>query len=165
MFVGYSKDHKTNVYCMLNVNTLKIKNTRYVDWINKSYREWKGIKVHNSINFEIAEESSSETDLSKSKEDKSSMKGRLSSNISSINEGDESSNLSHVTNCTCSKLSQQAGGNLVREMNKMCITKNAALIMQDITKWCMLGVKGADYVNPATFNKAWNHQDDNKHGE
>ena len=26
LFVGYSKDHEVNVYCMLNISTLKIKN-------------------------------------------------------------------------------------------------------------------------------------------
>ena len=30
MFVGYSKDHEEDVYCMLNFSTLKIKNTRNV---------------------------------------------------------------------------------------------------------------------------------------
>ena len=39
MFVGYSKDHKSNVYCMLNIVTLKSKNTRDVIWLNKSYGE------------------------------------------------------------------------------------------------------------------------------
>ena len=37
--------------------------------------------------------------------------------------------------------------------------------MQDISEWCMLGSKGADYINPETFNKAWNHQDKNERCE
>ena len=36
MFIGYSKDHKEDVYCMLNMKTLKVKNTQDVLWLNKS---------------------------------------------------------------------------------------------------------------------------------
>ena len=36
MFVGYSKDHKVDVYCMLNVSTMKVKNTSDVIWLDKS---------------------------------------------------------------------------------------------------------------------------------
>ena len=65
MSVGYSKDHKTKIYLMFDVSTLKIKNTRDVIWLNKSYGELKGIKGHLSRDFELAEESGSKTDLSK----------------------------------------------------------------------------------------------------
>ena len=49
-------------------------------------------------------------------------------------------------------------------MNKILITDNAALTMQDIAKWCMVGGKDADYIIPATFDKSWNHQHDNRGG-
>ena len=50
-------------------------------------------------------------------------------------------------------------------MNQMRITKTTALIMNNITKWCSVGIKNADYVNPVTFDKAWNHQDKDRHRE
>ena len=65
MLVGYSKDNEADVYCMFNISTLKIKNTQDTIWINQSYGEWKGIKGYSSAEFELAEESSSETDSSK----------------------------------------------------------------------------------------------------
>ena len=120
---------------MLNIRILKIKNTREVIWLNKSYGELKSIKGHTSTDYELAEESSSETKLSKlskSKGDKSSKKGNSSSNNSSTN---KYSNLniqvtSHIV--LAKKILQQAKDDLVREMNKMHIIKSAALTMQDI---------------------------------
>ena len=39
----------------------------------------------------------------------------------------------------------------------MRITKTAALTMNNIAEWCLVGGEDADYVNPTTFDKAWNH--------
>ena len=44
----------------------------------------------------------------------------------------------------------------------MRITETAALTMNDIVEWCLVGGKDANYVNPATFNEAWNHPNKNK---
>ena len=30
--------------------------------------------------------------------------------------------------------------------------------MHEIAEWCLAGGKDSDYVNPVTFNKAWNHK-------
>ena len=59
MFIGYSKDHKDDVYCMLNMKTLKVKNTQDVLQLNKSYREWKGMKEDKITKILIPDESSS----------------------------------------------------------------------------------------------------------
>ena len=159
MFVGYSKDHEDDVYRMLNVSTLKIKNTRDVIWLNKSYGEWKGIKGHSSSEFELAKESSSDTDStqsSKPKENRIAEKKDSSSNDSSS--GDEKSeDSSYIADRTRSKLSQQAEDDLAGELNRMRITETAALTMSDIAEWCLVGGEDANYVNPATFDEAWNH--------
>ena len=42
----------------------------------------------------------------------------------------------------------------------MRITKTAELTMNDITEWCLVGGKDADYLNPVTFADAWNHLED-----
>ena len=97
MFVGYSKDHKDDVYHMLNVRTLKIKNTRDVIWLNKSYGEWKGIKGHSSNKFELAKESSSDADSTKSSHSKENRtlekkdEKKDSSSDNSSSSGDEKS--------------------------------------------------------------------------
>ena len=119
MFVGYSKDHKEDVYRMLNVSTLKVKNTQDVIWLNKSYREWKGIKGHLSNEFELAKESSLDADStksSKSKDNRTAEKGNSSSDDSSNNKDEKSEDSSHVMDRTQSKLSQQAENDLVGEM-------------------------------------------------
>ena len=93
MFVGYSKDHKDDVYRILNLTALKVKNTQDVIWLNKSYGEWKGIKGHLSNKFELAKETSSDTDStksSKSKENRTSEKKDSSSDDSSSS-GDKKS--------------------------------------------------------------------------
>ena len=50
-------------------------------------------------------------------------------------------------------------------MNQMQITKTAALTMSDIVEWCLVGGGDADYVNLATFDKAWNHPIENERQE
>ena len=115
MFMGYSKDHKEDVYCMLNLSTLKIKNTRDVIWLNKSYGEWKGIKGHLLNKFELAEASSSDVDSDKSskpKTRKTAKSGNTSSENSSNNKDEESDNSSNIPDQTGAKL-QQAEDNLV----------------------------------------------------
>ena len=42
-------------------------------------------------------------------------------------------------------------------MNQMHITETAALAMHDIAEWFLVDREDTDYVNPVTFNKAWNH--------
>ena len=116
MLVGYSKDHEEDIYPMLNISTLKVKNTRNVICLKKSYREWKGIKGYLSNEFELVENMSSDADsnkLSKSKATKTSESGSTSSNDSSNNKDKESDDSRHVADCTRVKLSQQAEDDLV----------------------------------------------------
>ena len=42
----------------------------------------------------------------------------------------------------------------------MRITKTAALTINDIAEWCLVGGKDANYVSPVTFDDAWNHPED-----
>ena len=69
MFIGYSKDHKEDVYRMLNLKTLKGKNTQDVLWLNKSYGEWKGIEEDKVTKILIPDELSSGSESSKSEND------------------------------------------------------------------------------------------------
>ena len=50
-------------------------------------------------------------------------------------------------------------------MNQMRITKMAALTMNNIFKWCVVGGKDADDINPVMFDKSWTRQDKDKHQE
>ena len=47
----------------------------------------------------------------------------------------------------------------------MRITETVALTMSDIVEWCLVGGEDADYVNPETFDKAWNHPIKNERQE
>ena len=49
MFVGYAEDHAGDVYRMWNPATKKIVLSRDIQWLNKSYGEWKGISQVNVI--------------------------------------------------------------------------------------------------------------------
>ena len=116
---------------MLNMKTLKFKNTRDVLWLNKSYREWKGVKEDKITKILIPDESSSDSVSSKSENDdnteqkeKSSTASKVSS--SSNNESNNSSDSSPVVNCTCVKLTQQPVDDLTKGLDNMCITENAA---------------------------------------
>ena len=40
MFIGYSLSHGTNVFRMLNLDTLGVSTTRDVVWLNKTYGQW-----------------------------------------------------------------------------------------------------------------------------
>ena len=44
----------------------------------------------------------------------------------------------------------------------MRITENAALSMQEIFEWCLVGGKDSDCNNPITFKEAWDHEDENE---
>ena len=44
----------------------------------------------------------------------------------------------------------------------MHITENAALSMQVIVKWFLVGGEGSDYNNPITFKEAQDHEDKNE---
>ena len=43
MFVGYSVDHRGDVYRMYDIGTKGIKVTQDVIWLGKMYGVWKGI--------------------------------------------------------------------------------------------------------------------------
>ena len=47
----------------------------------------------------------------------------------------------------------------------MSITESAALSMQEIAEWCLVGGEDADYNNPITFWEAWDHKDENEHNK
>ena len=85
--------------------------------MNKSHGEQKGVK--GPLNdFELVVESSSDMDLStssKSKQEKRSEIGNLSSNKSSVNKSKKVDNSNYVADCTCSKLLQQAEDDLSGE--------------------------------------------------
>ena len=128
----------------------------------------EGIKRHPSNDFDLAVESNSDTNQSKSsksKQKKTSERENLSNNDSPVSKNKKLDKSSHVADCTCSKLLQQAKDNLVGEMNRMRITKTAALTMHDIAEWCLVGRKESNYVNPATFDEASNHQDEDERQE
>ena len=163
MFLGYSTDHEEDVYCMLNLSMLKIKNTCGVICLNKSYGEWKGIKGHSSNEFEFTETLSSDADSDKSskpKTRKTSNSGNTSSDDSSNNKDKESDNSSNIADQTRAKLSQQAEDNLVGGINCMHINKTTVLAMNDISEWCLVGGEEAYYVNSVTFDDTWNHPED-----
>ena len=87
----------------------------------------------------------------------------MSNNNSSVRKKTKSRTTpSHVADRTHSKLTQQAKDALVGEMNWNSITKTSALTMHKISEWSLVGSEDADYVNPVTFGKAWNHQDKDK---
>ena len=44
----------------------------------------------------------------------------------------------------------------------MRINENAALSMQEIAEWYLVGGEDADYNNPITFKEAWDHEDKNE---
>ena len=52
------------MYCVLNMKTLKVKNTQDVLWLNKSYGEWKGIEEDKITKVLIPDESSSDSESS-----------------------------------------------------------------------------------------------------
>ena len=156
MFVGYSKDHEEDVYRMLNLSTLKVKNTRDVIWLNKCYGEWKGIKGYSSHEFEVIKKPSSDTDSSNSvtNENKTMEEKDTSSNDSSDNEEEESDNSGNIADRTRAKLSQQDEDDLVVDLNRMRISETAALSMHELVKWCLVGGEDADYMNLTTFDDA-----------
>ena len=102
MFIGYSKDHKEDVYHMLNISTLKVKNTHNVIWLNKSYREWKGIKGYSLHEFEVIKKPSSDTDSSDSvtNANKTTAEKDTSSDNLSDNKDKESDNSGNIADRT-----------------------------------------------------------------
>ena len=155
MFIGYSKDHEEDVYRMLNLSTLKVKNTRDVIWLNKCYGEWKGIKGYSSHEFEVIKKPSSDTDSSDSvtNKNKTTAEKDTSSDDSSDDEDEESDNSGNIADRTRAKLSQQDEDDLVVNMNRMRISETAAISMQELVEWCLVGGEDADYTNPKTFKE------------
>ena len=97
---------------MLNMKTLKIKNTQDVLWLNKSYREWKGIEEDKITKISIPDESSSDSESSTSEnDDNMEQKEKLSTDSkvssSSNSKSNNSSDSSHVANRTRAKRTQQ----------------------------------------------------------
>jgi hypothetical protein len=45
MFAGYKKHQSRDVYRMLNLTTNSIINSRDINWLNKTYGEWKNNKT------------------------------------------------------------------------------------------------------------------------
>ena len=52
MFVGYSVNHASDVYRMLNLETKGIINTRDVTWLGKYHKDWiaKKLPITESVN-------------------------------------------------------------------------------------------------------------------
>ena len=149
---------------MLKLSTLKVKNTRDVIWLNKCYGEWKSIKGYSLHEFEVIKKPSSDTDSSDSvtNANKTMAEKDTSSDDSSDDEDEESDNLGNIADRTRAKLSQQGEDNLVINLNRMRISETAALLMQELVEWCLVGGEDADYTNPTTFNNTWNHVDENE---
>jgi hypothetical protein len=40
MFVSYSVDHAHDVYCMLNLETNRVFNSRYIKWLKFYHKDW-----------------------------------------------------------------------------------------------------------------------------
>ena len=97
----------------------------------------------------IPDESSSDSVSSKSKhDDKTEQKENLSTDSkvssSSDSKSTNSSDYSHVANRTHAKRTQQSDNDLTKGLDDMRITENAALSMQAIAEWCLVGGENAD---------------------
>ena len=56
MFLGYSEDHDTSTYRMLNINTRKVIHTRDLTWLNKTYGEYYNVQQPMIVEIEDDED-------------------------------------------------------------------------------------------------------------
>ena len=171
MFVGYSNDHPSDVFRMFDFHTQRIKTSRDIEWLGKSYGELKGISKVHVVKVTNDEDSEGEFDREVQGDDLSQCNGLNQDQNSNNDTNREQTDEPRLSARTIRELRQLTGW-LNPEAEKMVQewennqpnneTADIACPVMDIGE-IETNLSSQDdavaYDEPENFREAWDHPD------
>ena len=178
MFVGYSENHPSNVYRMFDFHTRRIKQSRNIEWLGKTYGELKGITKVNVTRVTVDDDMEDEESVEGQGNDRDQGDG-LETDDGSNNQDQNSNNDTIQLQTDKPRLSEKG----IRELKQLSGSYNpeAERIVQEWERdqvgreaidmaYLMIDFNDVEMnlnasedileaVEPENFREAWDHPD------
>ena len=177
MFVGYSENHPSDVFRMFDFHTRSIKQSRDIEWLNKTYGELKGINSVNVVRVTTDNDSEDDGEAEGQGHDEGQGDGLGEEGIN-----DQDQNFNNDANRAQTDAPRPTP-RAIRELRRIggCLNPEAdrmvqewenqqfgresidmAHLMMDISDVSMMSDETLEMVEPESFREAWDHPDPNQ---